>query len=183
MFLGIDQSLRSTGIAVLRSGTTRPEYLATIEPGKLRGAERLASIYGEIEDVLKNYGIRRAALEGYSMESVNRSFDLGELGGIVRLCLIRNNVNFIVVPPLSLKLFVTGKGQASKTQVQTATMKRWGQAINQDDECDAYGLAHVARVYETGDSAIRCELEVVSKLYHENNPVSLTALHIKRPST
>jgi Holliday junction resolvasome RuvABC endonuclease subunit len=69
-----------------------------------------------------------------------------------------------VVAPAALKKYVSGNPQASKERMRVATHKKWGIDIDQDDACDAYGLARVARTYAVGKSLDRDELEVVQKL-------------------
>jgi Holliday junction resolvasome RuvABC endonuclease subunit len=109
------------------------------------------------------------------MESVNRSFDLGELGGVVRLVLHDAGIPFVVVPPTSLKLFVAGNGSADKDQMRTSTLGKWGVDFDQDDECDAYGLAQVARAVHLNTGKTRSELEVVKKLRCTEKKISLVA--------
>lgn len=164
-YLGIDQSLTSSGLVVLPTQGNRPDYMTTIATGKLRGTERLAHIRDELMFVAKKYmPIEQAALEGYSLESVNRSFDLGELGGIIRLFLYDWKIPLVVVPPTSLKKYVTGNGSADKAKVRMFVLSKWGQDIDQDDMCDAYGLAQVARSYPEKLTTNRAELEVLLSL-------------------
>lgn len=178
MFLGVDQSIRSSGLAVIEAtGTYEPKHLGTIEPKKLKDAPRLKFIRDALQEVVRTFPIKQAALEGYSIASVNRSFDLGEVGGLVRLCLLDNGIPFIVVPPTSLKLFVTGNGQASKEQMQRAVLAKWNQNITQDDACDAYGLAHAARVFLTGKASHRCELEALKSLTRAPKVAAFSALY------
>ena len=176
MYLGIDQSLRSSGVAVI-SATGERLYTSTVTPGKLQGVTRLAYIRDELRHVISNYeGIQFAALEGYSMESVNRSFDLGELGGLVRILLHDEGIPFVVVPPTSLKLFVSSNGNASKEMMREAVFKRWGIDLEQNDICDAFGLAHVARSVHLATWTTRSQLEVVKKLTDVEKKVSLTSI-------
>ena len=103
---------------------------------------------------------------------MNRSFDLGELGGIIRLCLYDAKIPFVIVPPTSLKKFVTGNGSADKKKMHDFVLSKWRQDIdeNEDDQCDAYGLAQVARAYPEKKTTNRAELEVLLSL--DPKPVS-----------
>ena len=163
-FLGIDQSLTSSGIAVLDGALHKPVYLTTISTGKLRDAERLDFIEKDLAFVTTKYAIKYAALEGYSFESVHRALDLGELGGILRLHLYRSKIPFLVVPPTTLKKFVAHNGGATKEHMMKAVAQKWQQRIEQDDMCDAYGLAQVARAYALNITSSRAELEMLRSL-------------------
>ena len=175
MYLGIDQSLLSSGVAVI-TATQETEYVGCIETKKLSGAPRLACIRNALLGVIGGTpGISFAALEGYSMASTHRALDLGELGGIVRLVLHDEGIPFVVVPPKSLKLFVTGSGDADKEAMRFATLKKWGVDFNQDDQCDAYGLAQVARSFHRNAGTTSSELEVLKKLRSVDRKLSLVA--------
>jgi Holliday junction resolvasome RuvABC endonuclease subunit len=168
-FLGIDQSLTSAGFAVLEEGSSKPVYLTNVPTGKLRAAARLAHIRDEFDFILKKYsgfGIRQAAMEGYAYSKVNsgKVFELGEIGGVLKLALHDRSVPLIIATPNQLKKFVTGEQSADKEDVQKFIKTKWKEEIKQDDMSDAYGLAQVARVYTTNESTFRHELEVVKAI-------------------
>jgi Holliday junction resolvasome RuvABC endonuclease subunit len=169
LFVGIDQSLRSPGIAAI-DDSGRTQVVMNLK-NNLRGAERLAFIRDGLMEVLKKYPPEFAALEGYSVNSVNRPFDLGEIGGIVRLCFWDVKAPFIVVTPTQLKKFVTGSGAADKAKVMEWVSKKWSVSFDQDDQADAFGLAQVARVYKTRQTTYRSELEVVHTISDEANKI------------
>lgn len=104
------------------------------------------------------------------MMSTHFAMDLGEVGGIVRLAFFKAQVPFEIVPPSSLKKFVANNGAADKDEMSRAVEKYYGQVITQNDICDAYGLAQVARVADTGRSLRRCELEVTRDLHAVHVP-------------
>jgi Holliday junction resolvasome RuvABC endonuclease subunit len=132
----------------------------------------LAFLYEALTAVLTAYPPRFAAVEGYSYDSVNKAFTLGEVGGICRLCCFVCGVPLVVVQPSALKKFVTGNGASDKDHVRACACEKWGAAaeIDQHDKADAYGLAHVARVFHTRDTANRKELEVVCALAKQFPP-------------
>jgi Holliday junction resolvasome RuvABC endonuclease subunit len=165
MYIGVDQSLRSTGVVAISAEGTLVRT-TRIVPKKLTGVQRLAAIRTELENTLLcSTPIRFAALEGYAYDvGAGRVFELGEVGAVVKLIFYDAKLPFIVVPPASLKQFVAGHGQAKKDQMRQAVFKKWGQDIKQDDECDAYGLAQVARAFHLNKGTTRAELEVLKKL-------------------
>lgn len=165
MYLGVDQALGNTGVVVLSADSHRPLYLDTIRTGSTKGAKRLQLIRDSLTRIIQAYGVTFAALEGYSIRSVNRPFDLGEVGGVVRLCFLDQRVEYVTVAPTSLKKYVSGSGRADKKIMRRATLEKWGIDIDQNDACDAYGLAHIARaIRESLPTTDRAELEVVRGL-------------------
>lgn len=163
-FLGIDQSVTSSGLAVISPGSDVPVLLRTVVPRELRGGERLAFIMREISLSVDFHTITQAAMEGYSFGSTHNAFDLGEVAGVVKCLLAQRSIPLIVVAPTQLKKFVRGKGFGDKDSVAEDIERKWGQRIDQNDQADAYGLAKVAEVYTTGVSKYREELEVVKSL-------------------
>jgi len=162
-YLGIDQALGCSGIAILgEEGETL--LLEVVRTGALTGATRLVRIRDELEALLTPHGIRMGSIEGYAYGAVGRSFELGEVGGIVRALLHDLAIPFLVIAPAALKKFVSGSPMATKAVMREKTREKWGIDIAEDDACDAYGLARVARAYVTEDSTNRHELEVLKKV-------------------
>lgn len=164
IFLGVDQSLRGTGLVVLDvSGAILFQRL--VKPGALRGPERLAHVRGALRDALVAHKPSYAALEGYSYDSTGRVFQLGEVGGVVQLAFWDAQVPFRVVTPAALKKYVANNHQASKRQMLDATRIKWGVDFEKEDDlCDAYGLARILRGIACNDSIVRHELEVIREL-------------------
>lgn len=144
MILGLDPSLTSLGYAY---GTPKAATVGTIIPKKVKGLQRLAYIRDEITDILDTEQPELVAYEDYSMGSRGKTFHIGELGGVLKLALYERNIPILLVPPSSLKLFATGKGNADKDQVRVAMAKHRGWLFNSDDEADAYALLQMGLAY------------------------------------
>jgi len=134
--VGLDLSLTSTGVA-LDGGTFR------IRP-KNKGVERLRLIRGELQSFLADMDavecIDLVVIEGYSFGSRGRAvFNIGELGGVVRVMLHEESYDFVEVPPTSLKKFATGKGNAPKDAVLASAIRAGFRGDN-NDEADAWWL-------------------------------------------
>lgn len=173
IYLGLDQSLSSAGVVVLND-EGRVLFQGLIEPGKRRGAERLAYEFDEFSKIIEEWKPDFAAMEGYSYGSTGRLFELGECGGTLKLCMYKHQLPFIIVPPTTLKKFVTGNGGSNKDAMARWTKTKWQIEINQEDVCDAYGLARVAREYKQTTTCNRTELEVIKSLRAPPQP-KLTA--------
>jgi crossover junction endodeoxyribonuclease RuvC len=140
--LALDLSLRSTGVAA----SWAPSQPVTLRTTKLRGMERLVTLGGSIEMMLER-GVAVVVLEGYSFGSKGRAvFDIGELGGVIKLMLHKWDIPFAVVAPTTLKKYATGKGNAPKDAVLVQAVRRFGLELG-NDEADAWwllqmGMAH-----------------------------------------
>jgi crossover junction endodeoxyribonuclease RuvC len=144
--LGLDPSLSSTGLIVLNS-VGEKLYEISLKTKKLRGMERLKFIKDHLLMVIKKYEIEDVCIESYAfgVRQSRSKFNLGELGGIIRLTLHEQGVQYIDVAPPTLKKYVTGYGNADKIMMVEAVSKRWNIDFGKDaDKADAYGLAKLA---------------------------------------
>ncbi len=137
--MGIDPSLRATGIAVLDKHKLRTLVL---RPGKkCKGMERLVFLRDQMRDILLEYEPHTVTIEGYAMNRGNRAHQMGEWGGILRLLLWEGQYPLHEVTPGGLKKFATGMGKGPKGPVMLGVYKRWGLEVTDEDECDATVLA------------------------------------------
>lgn len=161
IFVGIDQSLNSTGYYIRElagPGEHIADIAGLIKPGDRRGAKRLAYIFDYIEKILSCYTPEKVivCMEGYAYNyRKGMVFELGEAGGIVKLCCHRLGIACLSVPPTELKKFVTGKGAASKEEVMKFVGER------QNDIADAKGLSMVAKEIALQSTTERKKLEVI----------------------
>ncbi|KRW94276.1 hypothetical protein [Paracoccus sp. MKU1] len=142
--LGIDGSVAKAGYAVAHGCRIAAWKFETSKTG----VARLAHHRAEITDLVTGLGIRHAVIEGYSMGSKgNRAYATGEAGGTMRLTLIDLGVAVLEVPPNSLKMFLSGKGNTPKTGMPLALYKQYSVEYAGEDEADACGLAMFGAAY------------------------------------
>ncbi len=160
-YLGIDASIQSTGIVLLRMESKPVEIL--LKPPKKKS--HLPWIYSQLVGLIKLYAPTLAALEGASYGSLGLVFDLGEVYGISKLALELNSVPYILPSPKEVKKFGSGSGSATKLAMIAAAQKE-GCVSAQNDICDAWHLARLARSVHEGTSvkATRASEEVVSNM-------------------
>ncbi len=167
--VGIDPSLTSTGIIVLRNGELGKALTTKNEP-KLGTIERVGRIYEQINNVIENLstcyvnayiGDKRMirweppsliVIEGFSYGSKGRGvFDIAYLGWRIREELERyrteDDIPWLEVSPSQVKQFATGKGNANKEIVLQQVYKRWGVELTDNNQADAYVLAQIGRAY------------------------------------
>ena len=142
--LGFDASLRSSGYCYRGEGDQ--VMAGTIQPKKIRGMDRLDFIQGTFNELI--YYKELVVYEDYSMGSkVGRVFSIGELGGVLKLSCYREKVPVLMVPPSSLKMFITGKGMADKETIRACIQEQHLLDFEQDDEADAFVLMLMGEYY------------------------------------
>ncbi len=161
MIIGLDLSLTSTGVAVVHADGRL--YSATAIKSKLADAPRLIDIRNNLYSILNKLSRKPtlAVLEGYAFGSQARHEAAGELGGIIKVTLFLDGIPVAVVPPSTLKKFVTGKGNAQKDEMRLAVFKKWGQEFRTNDEVDAFALAQVGVILERHKQGIDVKPELL----------------------
>lgn len=151
---GVDQSLTCTGFV---SATEMEVYGGTIEPDSLRGIERLFYVRARILKIIERDSPRLVVFEDYVLgmrSGTGRLAHLGEIGGVLKLAVWERGIDVLVVPSGTLKLAITGKGNADKNEVARALEEDYGYLVGHRsrDESDALGLALVGDAYLGGSA-------------------------------
>lgn len=163
--LGVDQSSTSSGVCILDYTGNVVLLQRIVPPKKLTGVPRLQYIRDTLQQIINAHSeIKMACTEGYSYNSNNKKFVLGEVGGTVKLVLADNNIPLIEAAPKQRAKFATGHGSADKDQVQISIKSKWGEDIKQNDESDAYVLARIAYTSLLKNTVDRSELEIIKKI-------------------
>lgn len=158
--LGIDQSL--TGFALTALNVGAPEQYETwVYKSDKRGVARLADIQWWLQnkfEYIQKYGqITEIAMEGTVLASQS-ALVLGELAATVKLACWHyfdihamsiqdypENLRVpLQIPPMTLKKYAAGKGNAKKQEMLMQIFKRWGIEFNDDNAADSYALARLA---------------------------------------
>lgn len=104
-------------------------------------------------------------IEGYAYGARNGREVLGEVGGVIRLRLFELDVPYVVVPPASLKRHATGNGNADKARMMARTRELGGNAVWNNDECDAWLLRRMLRqAYQLEPMTEAHEIDAISNL-------------------
>lgn len=150
--IGIDQSL--TGFAISAVSIAEPEkHVTWVYKSPYFGIERLADIRQWIVDTLdyisEKHGIVDVAMEGSVLAS-HSALVLGELAAVVKMALYdyfgedESGRYPLKIPPMTLKKYASGKGNAKKQEMLMQIYKRWGIEFNDDNAADAYALGRLA---------------------------------------
>lgn len=64
----------------------------------------------------------------------------GMAQGVLRLALMAAQVPYVLVPPATLKVYATGRGNATKPDMRVALLQRHGVDLRDEDQVDAWWL-------------------------------------------
>lgn len=145
--LGVDPSLRGTGMAVLevRGGQCR---LRHSEVFRLHRSTPESTCLGQLavrtEELLRTFPVNTAAVEeAIYVQNYQTALTLGAARGAILSSLARTGLSIHAYPPLRVKQALVGFGRASKEQVRR-TLSQWVVGADESltlDESDALALA------------------------------------------
>lgn len=145
--LGVDPSLRGTGLALLEFAPGRPAVLlraATVRvPARRPMAEALAEIHRQVSGFLAAGEVRHVALEQtIYVQNFQTAQVLGAARGAAIAAAALHGLPVFEYPPLRVKQAVVGAGRASKVQMARTVMAMLGHGRPlAADEADAAGVA------------------------------------------
>jgi Holliday junction resolvasome RuvABC endonuclease subunit len=142
-FVGLDLSFRATGLTVLSdSSDILAQSLISSSP-KECVEQRIVSIFDELVLIIEKFPPFIVCMEGLSFSSSGQAtLDLAGLHFYIRIFLYSNYPGeFYVIPPTTLKKFVTGTGRCQKNLMLLKTYKRFGVEFTDDNLCDSYCLS------------------------------------------
>lgn len=140
--LGLDLSLTSPGIVAVTQGRVRPALVSNPKTDVEDGDKYKVRIDRIVREVLRAWHLLLpdvVVIEAYAHSRFTSQSTLGEVGGIVRWELSKEDALWVEVVGSTVKKFATGNGRASKAQMLAAAREHF-EAKN-DDVADAYWLA------------------------------------------
>ncbi len=149
--LGIDPSLRKTGLALVEVDQSHEWLTVSVLTNKLEGHARLDYILSELSKVLSELKDGDLiVMEGAAFNSGGRNSHM--LAGL--WWLIRHHIyslgfkHVMIVPPTSRAKYATGKGNAKKADVLASAIVTFaGQTVVDDNAADAMFLAAMGARY------------------------------------
>jgi len=177
-YIGIDPSVRGTGIAIISiRGTSISRQTLRIAL-KEHGPALLylqCNAFLEFVDCF-NGDVKGICIEGPSLGSTNRADAMGQVRGAYNLCCMQNfwpGAHPLEIPPTSLKKFFASVGTASKEDMLAAAMAG-GWNVGSEDEADAAGLAELARALHDNSIALpRKQLEAIKGIREMSQSIQL----------
>jgi len=145
--LGIDPSLRGTGLALIEFAAGRPAVLLHSRTVRVPTRASMAYCLGEIfkatSELVATYAPRHVALEQtIFVQNVQTAQILGAARGAAIAAAAVQGMDVFEYPPLRVKQAVVGAGRASKEQMARTVMQMLGHGRTLAlDEADAAGVA------------------------------------------
>lgn len=140
-YIGIDQSLTGFAVTALNKDDL---FYTEVYKSPYFGVERLLDIQEFLTKFLSKFSVVDVAMEGSVLQS-HAALKLGELAGAVKLEVHDHGFYPLQVPPMTLKKFASGKGNAKKQEMLLQMYKRWRVEFSDDNAADSYALARLVR--------------------------------------
>jgi len=142
-FVGLDLSFRGTGITVLSEPSDILLQKLIVSPAKEPIEEKICCIFDEFASVIEEYNPFLVYMEGLSFSSSGQAtLDLAGLHFYIRVFMHENYPGQLyIIPPTTLKKYITGTGRCQKNLMLLKTYKKFGIEFTDDNLCDSYCLA------------------------------------------
>jgi crossover junction endodeoxyribonuclease RuvC len=147
MVLGIDPSLRGTGLALIEFAVGRAPLLLRCHTVRVASKLSMATALGEIHravfEFMEGGAVRHVALEQtIFVQNIQTAQILGAARGAAIAAVALCHRPVFEYPPLRVKQAVVGAGRASKEQMARSVMAMLGHGRTlAPDEADAAGVA------------------------------------------
>jgi crossover junction endodeoxyribonuclease RuvC len=145
--LGIDPSLRGTGLALIEFAPSRQPVLLKCRTVRIPASRPMSYALGEIHrtvaSFLEDYTVKHVALEQtIFVQNFQTAQILGAARGAAISAAALGGLEVFEYAPLRVKQAVTGGGRASKEQMARSVMAMLGHgSMLASDEADAAGVA------------------------------------------
>lgn len=145
--IGIDQSYAGFGFSVDAESKKR-----SFPPSRYDSdTHRLVAIrdwFTSWLTIQSKAGVDLVVMEGYANNAKFGREIAGELGGVVKMAALDViGAEPTIVPPTSLKKFVSGSGGAKKNTMLAHVYRQWGVMFSDDNQADAYALEKFGEAY------------------------------------
>ncbi len=148
IFIGIDPSLKATGLVIINeNGNILEQFVYKTDAECYMNSEQwLLDIFDQIKFITTIPKLISVYIEGLAFFS--KSPTLHERIGLlflIKTYLFEKDINYKQIPPTSLKKWTTTDGFAEKWLMMAVAECRWGVHFTDDNICDAFCLAQLAR--------------------------------------
>ena len=160
--LGIDTSLRSTGLGVVgkKGNSMRALWHGTVKIATSKPlSEALLTLYNAVDETIVALSPSAVAIEGiFYFKYAQTAMLLGHARGVVIACCAKHGLPVYEYEPRNVKQAMTGYGAASKEQMQRMMMTMLKlPTLPAEDEGDALALAVCHCQQQTSVMALKRE--------------------------
>ncbi len=160
-YMGLDLSYLQTGLVFADIKAKNVLSSSICSDPKATLEQRIHYIWSDIKVHIRalraSHPLRAIAMEGVAMAGKGqRALQLAGLHFYVRvnLRLILPKTKIVIIPPTTLKKWVTGGGHSQKDKMMLSCYKRWDYEPENSDVCDAFCLT---RYYLANRKSIKKE--------------------------
>jgi crossover junction endodeoxyribonuclease RuvC len=146
--LGIDPGTAITGYGLVQRSPAGDlaavDWGVILTPAEMPAAERLATIYASLKELLSAHHPETAAVESlFFQRNVRTAMSVGQARGVVLLALQQAGIPTSDYNPNQVKQAVSGYGAADKMQMQmmVRTLLNLKELPKPDDAADALAIA------------------------------------------
>lgn len=146
--VGIDPSATSTGVVCMFDAHS---IFSVFKFPDYKGLHRAEVIAKCVANFCIEHKPDAIVIEGYGLNTrnVGTIVTLVEVGTLIRQALRQAGMPYWTVPPMTLKKFTTGSGNANKQAMAKHVFDRWQVKSDCDDVIDAYALARFGHELES----------------------------------
>lgn len=147
IILGIDPGIADTGVGIIEVDGGKISclhYSSLRTKSSLPLSTRLNELYRQLEQVIRTYNPRFAAIEQlFFCNNAKTAMVVGQARGVALLVLSQNGIPTYEFTPLQVKQAVSAYGKADKAQVQRMVKLLLGlvEIPKPDDAADALAIA------------------------------------------
>jgi len=158
IILGIDPGTVKCGYGIISKNENLRKCLGygiINVPSTLKMPDKLAFIYGEIDNIIRQYRPEECAVEtAFYGKNIQSALKLGYARGTAIIAAVRAGLKISEFSPKEVKKSVTGKGSASKEQVgfMIKTLLNLGTVDIPLDASDALAIALCASFQESSQA-------------------------------
>jgi len=146
-FVGIDPSLTSSGVIIIdQQGTViEQKIVQSHKECYINSEQRVYDVFCQLKYVTNILKLKSIYIEGLAYMSASPTlFERCTLLYMLLIEFYKHDLTYKIIPPTTLKKYVTDNGRADKSQMMECVNTRWGYSFDIDDLADAYGLARMA---------------------------------------
>lgn len=151
VIVGLDISLRSTGVALFTEGEHITWAVTSKPPQTVFDVAQ--SIQKHLLPIIQRDKQAVIFIEDYAFGSFGTSSSvtaLIELTGVIVFWLRTLGIRYYKIPPTIVKKHLCGKGNVKKEQMLLHAYKEYGISFANSDECDAFVLADIGYAFLNG---------------------------------
>jgi crossover junction endodeoxyribonuclease RuvC len=145
IFVGMDPSYNGFAIIVIDKDANIIEQKLLSSDTILEAEDRIIQLEEGFKFVANIRQLKNLYIEGPAYSAKGAFIlQMGALHYYLRIFFRKNNIDYKIITPGTLKKFTTGSGNAKKNLMLMKVYKRWGVEFADDNLADAYSLARLA---------------------------------------